>query len=494
MHLILDGLGPLSAQVARSLRAALGSYSIGVRLPPTRLLAQELGVSRNTVLAAYEQLRAEGLIEARVGSGSYTTSQPPPIHQESRWLAVPPQSRYAARARGFNLEGWRAGRANEEIRYAFQYGLPLVNPALAEAWGREISRAAAYASPNYPDPQGILALREAICDYLLRRRGVLADPDDVLVVNGTQQAISLIARVLLDEGDSVAIEEPQYYAMRRVLQFHGANLVGVPVDEGGLCCDQLPAQPPKLICVTPSHQFPTGVVLSASRRKQLLEYAKERRCWILEDDYDGEFRYADKPLPALRSTDENDRVIYVGSFSKTLFPSLRLGYLVMPRALRRDFIATKWASDFGAPSIEQTALARYMKSGAFERHLRRTAPILYSRRAALIDGLRKCDDGRLDLVDSRAGMHIVVWLRERSEAQGQALIDNGRRQGLGLHSIGPHFIQPPDRAGLLMGFGGLSVSEIEQGLEIFSRCLDECFSDPGRRLPARGSRFESIHA
>ena len=269
MHLQLDGRGPLHAQLTRALKSALGAGRVGQgsRLPPTRSLARELGLSRNTVLTAYEQLRAEGFLDARVGSGSFVAA---PLLREAANEApvavAEPQTAYARRARELDTPSLFRRRGTTGIRWSFQYGLPLVNPALTTAWARALGHAAAYTEPNYPDAQGLPILREAICDYLARRRGVQASPDDVLVVGGTQQAVSLAARVLLEPGDLAVVEEPQYFALRQVLQLHGARLHGADVDADGLRIDALPTQSPRLVCVTPSHQFPTGAVLSLARR------------------------------------------------------------------------------------------------------------------------------------------------------------------------------------------------------------------------------------
>ena len=216
----------------------------------------------------------------------------------------------------------------------------------------------------------------------------------------------------------------------------------VPVDAQGLRCDLLPAQAPRLVCVTPSHQFPTGAVLSLSRRMALLDYAQRHGSWIFEDDYDGEFRYDSKPLAALRSLDGHGRVIYVGTFSKAMFPSLRMGYLLMPPSLRRDFVSAKWLEDFGSPAIEQSALAHFIADGGFERHLRRAAKTLKERRTALLSGLRACSRGRLEIADSNAGMHLVVWLRGRTRADGEALIAHAHERGLGLYAITPYYLDP----------------------------------------------------
>ncbi|MFT3761039.1 MAG: PLP-dependent aminotransferase family protein [Pseudoxanthomonas sp.] len=476
MFLQLDGNGPLYLQLTRALKTALapGGMAAGARLPPTRALARELGVSRNTVLAAYERLREEGLLDGRVGSGSYVVAEPPAVADAPvAPIGIPAQSAFAQRVRQLLAPGHFIRARPPQPRYAFVYGVPSTHPALTSAWARELSHAALYTPPTYPQPCGLPALREAICDYLLRRRGVQAQPDDVLVVGGTQQAMSLTARVLLDVGDEVVMEEPQYSAIRTVLQAHGAKLVPVAVDAEGIRVDELPVFPPRLLCVAPSHQFPTGSVLSLPRRQALLDYANRHGCWIFEDDYDGEFRYDVKPVPALRSLDRGNRVIYVGTFSKALFPALRLGYMVLPLQLRDDFIAAKWLDDFGAPVVEQAALANFMHNGGFERHLRRTAKILEERRTILLQGLRRLAGDRIEIADSRAGMHLVVWLRGRTRAQGEAFIAHARERGLGLSAISQYYLDPPDRAGLLFGFASLSAAEIGRALALFARCLDE---------------------
>jgi len=428
------------------------------------------------VLTAYEQLRAEGFVDARVGSGSFVAA---PLMadaaNDATPLVAPPQTAYARRAREV-YDATLVRRRASDARLSFQYGLPLVNPALTTAWARELARAAAYTAPNYPDAQGVPALREAICDYLARRRGVQATPDDILVVGGTQQAVSLASRILLEPGDLAVVEEPQYFALRQVLQIHGARVHGTDVDEDGLRVEQLPNESPRLVCVTPSHQFPSGAVLSLPRRLALLQYARAHDTWILEDDYDGEFRYDSKPLAALRSLDRDGRVLYVGTFSKTLFPSLRLGYVVMPPALRADLVTAKWAQDFGSSAIEQAALARFMSSGGFERHLRSSARTLQERRAVLLEGLRECGKGRIEIADSHAGMHLVVWLRDRSNADLDAMLADARALGLGLYPIRPHYLRRPERAGLLMGYCGMSVAQIREALPLFARVLDRAYA------------------
>lgn len=476
MYLPLDGRGPLHGQLVRSLKDAVlaGRLPAGMRFPPTRLLAQQLSLSRNTVLAAYEQLRAEGFMQARVGSGSFVVLPGAPAQPASEPPSrLPAQSAYAQRLRRYHDHANIPGRRVPGTVHSFQYGVPFTNPLLTSAWARALSHAAAYTPPNYPTSQGLPALRAAVCDYLSLRRGVRAVPEDVVIVAGTQQAIALTARVLLDEGDEAAIEDPHYFAIRESLQIHGARLRPIPVDGEGLRTDLLPERPPRLICTTPSHQFPTGALMSLPRRRALLDYARRHECWIFEDDYDGEFRFDAQPHAALYGLDDARRTIYVGTFSKVLFPSLRMGYMVVPPGLREDFVSAKWADDFGSPGIEQAALAQFLADGGFERHLRRTAKTLRQRREALLAALRRLAGDALEIQDSRAGMHLLVWLRGRSPAEGEAFLAHAQARGLGLYSVAPCYIDPPQRAGLLFGYGALSVAEIEEAARLFAACLHE---------------------
>jgi GntR family transcriptional regulator/MocR family aminotransferase len=472
VFLELDGRGPLYDQLTRALKGSIldGRITAGTQLPPTRELAEELELSRTTVLAAYEQLRAEGFIDGRVGSGSYVSdlqAKPATHHADT---TAPPPTRYAQRAR--EVTNWEIARVHRGLRYNLQYGNPSINPALNNAWGRELSRAAAYTRLNVNEVAGLSALRKQTCDYLARRRGVQAEPDDILIVSGTQQAIELTTRVLLNEGDRVVLEEPHYFSAHQALIAHGADLIAVPTDDEGLICSDLPTQSPRLIYVTPSHHFPTGAVMSLPRRAELLRYATQHQCWILEDDYDGEFRYDAHPLAALRALDETDRVIYVGTFSKVMFGGLRLGYMVLPAALRADFLNAKYLSDIACPIIEQAALAHFMEDGGFERHLRLARKELKARRDVLIAGLKEHARDRVEIGDTPAGMHLVVWLRNNDPAHCEALIAYAHENGLGLYPMSPLYLHAPPRQGLLLGYCGLSLAELREAMKLFGHCLD----------------------
>jgi GntR family transcriptional regulator / MocR family aminotransferase len=432
-------------------------------------LAFELGVSRNTVLIAYEALCAEQLAVPKRGSGTYVANATG-IHAARRVAeAVPPQSRYAARLR--RLPPIAIRRFESPVRYDLRYGEPLLDLPLISAWRRELSRAAVRCQLDYPPHNGLRELREAICEYVARRRGVMCTPADIVVVNGTQQAVALLAWVLVDEGGAVAVEDPHYQFAVHALRAYGARLIAVRTDTQGLDCDALPRNGVRFVYVTPSHQFPSGVEMSLTRRLALLRYAYEQRCWIVEDDYDGEFRYEFRSMPALRSLDVHDRVIYVGSFSKVLFPALRLGYLICPRSLRDDLVGAKRCDDLGSAAIEQAAMASFMRDGGFDRHLRKAAIELRRRRRALLDGLSRHCGQQIQVADSRAGMHVVGWLPGWSPSRTLSLVELAQQRGLGLHPIDPYYGKASKRSGLLLGFAALSVGQLRAATRLLGECL-----------------------
>ena len=475
MYLDLDGQGARYAQLIRALKGAIldGRVAAGARLPASRSLARELDVSRNTVLAAYEQLQAEGFLLGRVGSGSFVANVGSATPQKrSANSLVAPLSSVARRALA-NTDGRRIpGHQHSDLRYDLQYGLPLANPLLGSVWRREVSRAAEHVEFDYPDAQGLLALREQICDYLARRRGVPAAPEDVVIVSGTQQAFALAARVLLEPADTVVLEDPHYRGARQVFAAFGAHARGCRVDNEGLVPAALPSSA-RLAVVTPSHQFPTGALLPLSRRVEWLDWASGRHAWLIEDDSDGEVRYGGRPLAALKSLDRDGRVIYIGSFSKALFPALRLGYMVLPAALRDAFVAAKWLEDRGCVALEQAALARFMADGGFERHLRRAAIALRARRTAMLNGLKRYADGVLEVVDSNAGMHLTAWMSQANHGDCERLVAHARARGLGLYTVAPYCLKPPPRPGLVLGYAGLPPADIEAAMRLLGRCLKE---------------------
>lgn len=490
MNLSLDGQGALYEQLARALKRAIldGRFPAGGAMPASRELARRLGLSRNTVLGAYELLSAEQLVVARGGSGTRVAdvARLRPRGTPTRTTLRPP-SRYAARARRVAASQRPVGApAAAKLRYNLQYGEPLLNLRLFNSWRTKLAAAALRTHPGYPPAAGLLTLRSAVCDYLARRRGFVCSPEDVIIVGGTQQALSIVMRTVLDEGDTAVIEDPHYWLARQALIAHGARVISVPTDAEGLIAAQLPARGARLVFVTPSHQFPSGAQMSLSRRIELLRATEKHHSWILEDDYDGEFHYGERPIAALRSLDGGERVIYVGSFSKSMFPSLRLGYLVCPRGLREDLIAAKRFDDCGCSSISQAALAAFMQGRQFEKHLRHSAAELGRRRDALVAGLSQWAGDHVQVADSPAGMHLVAWLPRLTYPQLEQLIKLGASRGLGLHPVHVCYQVRPPRPGLLIGFAGLSCAQITAATELLGGCLRELMEQrPGRHsLPS----------
>jgi len=470
----LDGQGPLYQQLSRALRAAVeaGRLPAGGRLPSTRELAEALELSRNTVRAAYDHLVASGVIASRHGSGAYALPAGPVPQGVGERNRIPPTSRYSARTRA--IHDYAAPRLHRGLRFNLQYGEPLADALLPDTWRRELARAAAYTSLGYPPMQGLPELRLEVARWLRERRGIDADADDIVIVAGAQQALSLAARVLLDEDDTAVIEDPGYFGARWALQAHGARLVAVPVDGGGLVTDALPQARPGLIYVTPTHQFPLGVTLSARRRGELLRYANHHGTWIVEDDYDGELSYDGPPALPLRALPESaDHVIHVGSFSKLIAPSLRLAYLVAPRELRGDFVSAKLLCDLGCSAIEQAALAGFMRSGAFARHLRRVVRALRARRNALITGLARHAAPHLRVEKPGSGMHLVAWTTPGSRLHLPSLVRLAADTGVGLHPVMPHYMAQRAPPGLLLGYAGLSVAEIGLACRLLGPCIEQ---------------------
>ena len=476
------GGGPLYRRIYDALKSAIREGRIGAeeRLPSTRALAQDLRVSRNTVLLAYEQLAAEGYLagnprsstrvaralgNGRGPEGVAPKDGPPRLSRFGLRLArdptFPPSMTYAQRP---------------GIRYDFRYGRPAIQDFPLEAWRRLLAARTRRAGPSsygYAPPEGYEPLRVALADYLRRTRGVLCNAEQLVIVSGSQQAFDLVGRVLLNPGDAVAIEEPHYSGSSLVFESLGARLLSVPVDAQGLDPARLPPARAgaRIACVTPCHQFPTGVILPQPRRRALLDWAARTGAWIVEDDYVSEFRYEGRPIEALQSLDTQGRVIHVGSLSKTLFPALRLGYLVLPRPLVRPFAGAKWLADRHSPQLMQEVLTDFIVSGRFERSLRRTCARNGERRRTLIEALREQLGERVEIAGGNAGVHLLVWLNDVAPARLPALIEHAAASGVGLYPITPYYRTPPRRAGLMFGYASLSVTDIRAGIRRLAQCL-----------------------
>ncbi len=460
---------PLFRQIYLGLRRAIlsGTLRAGERIPSTRDLADQLGVSRTIVVLAYDQLSAEGFVTGRGGSGSYVAENlGTGANRISATAAKFRLSRFGLAAEEVALRvDFPARTAAKPILYDFAYGKSDIEVFPFEAWRRLLLRNARKASVrqlDYGPASGNAALREAICAHLSRSRAVVCDPSQVIVVNGSQQGLDLIARVLIERGDPVAIEDPQYQGTREVLRAAGARLRLVPVDRDGIDPAALPKSA-RAAFVTPSHQFPTGAILSLSRRLALLEWAEQTGAFVVEDDYDGEFRYEGQALESLQGLDTRGRVVYIGTFSRTVFSSLRIGYLVVPKSLVNVVTAAKWLSDRHTPALEQQTLADFISSGMYERHLRQVRRRNAARRAALLEAIDRHVGNRAEVTGDGGGAHIVLWPHKfRSE---KSLVSRAASAGVRVYGISRYFLREPARAGLLLGYARLGEQAIEEGIE-----------------------------
>jgi GntR family transcriptional regulator/MocR family aminotransferase len=467
----LSGEAPLHLQIYRAFREAIlsGEIAPGSRLPSSRAESRTLGVSRNVVLQAYGQLEAEGYIGGARGSGTYVTSEipdtPPPPKGATVASGTPiPLSEYARRA----SHTMPAGR-RRQLPYDFAYGLSRPDEVTVRSWQRALRRASEKLSLDYGPPEGDPELRETIAHYLFRNRAVRTTAEDLIVVSGSQQGLSLVSRVLFEPGDSILIEDPCYQGARQIFRADGLELIPCPVREDGL---EWPNESDaKAVYVTPSHQFPTGVTLPLAKRLKLLAWAQERNGVILEDDYDSEYRYEDRPLESIQGLDARGRVVYLGTFSKVLFPALRVGYVALPRELVPHFTRAKWLSDRQASLLEQRAVAELLQSGEFDQHLRRARVRNQARREALLEALEACLLEPFEISGANAGIHVVVWFPGRTTRELDSWIAAAEDVGVGLYSVTPYFLSESKRPGLLFGYGNLDEEEIAEGIHRFASLL-----------------------
>ena len=470
----LSQRAPLFEQVYTQLREAIlsGAIRSEEKLPSTRDLADQLGVSRTVVLLAYDQLLAEGFAVGRSGSGTYVSAavrvDPPNQSQKNARLR---RSRFGLSAAG----AW--SRMNfpqpkpQRLPYDFAYGRSDLEKFPFEMWRRILLRCARKASVSeldYGPPGGSSALREALCAHLRRSRAVVCDPAQITIVNGSQQALDLIARVLIEPGDRIAIEDPSYQGTREILRAAGAQVLPVALDGDGLDPKKI-GSGTRMAFVTPSHQFPSGAILPLSRRLALLKWAKRANAIVVEDDYDGEFRYGAQPLESLQGLDREGRVIYIGTFSRTVFSALRIGYLIAPRALVPAFTAAKWLCDRHTATLEQATLAEFIECGMYERYLRRVRRRNAACRDALMEAIEKYLEDRVEVTGDGAGAHVVLWPKER--IREESIVSSAARKGVGVYGISGYFLKRPPRPGIMLGYSRIRENQIGEGI----RRLSEAF-------------------
>lgn len=470
---------PLYLQLYEQVRRAVLSHRLlpGARLPSSRTLAGELGLSRATVIQAYDRLWSEGYLESRVGSGTRVTSTLP----EER-LAAPtssgrlPEGRAAVRLshRARLLAPALAGAGQLDVARPFLPGYPAIDLFPVAVWRRlawRRLRARNHADLlRSPDLGGHPGLRSAIAEHLRLTRGVRCTSDQVVITTGTQQALARLSVLLLDPGDAAWIEDPGFLGARRALLAAGAELVPVPVDQAGIDVDAGMARHrnARLAYVSPSHQFPTGVTMSLERRLRLLQWCRDQDAWILEDDYDGEFRYEERPLQALQGMDGTGRVIYLGTFSKILFPSLRLGYAVLPPALVPAFVAARAADDGAPPLLEQLVLTDFLRQEHLARHLRRMRLVYRERRDALLEALALRCAAHLTPGPAGAGIHLAAALHRGSD---RAVARRAAEHGLTAFAVSEFALEPRGPGGLVLGFAGWSPTRLRAAVDLLGKVL-----------------------
>ncbi|HTU80894.1 MAG TPA: PLP-dependent aminotransferase family protein [Candidatus Acidoferrales bacterium] len=466
---------PLNRQIHGEIAAAVlaGKLKPGSRLPSTRMLSNELGVSRNTVNAAYEQLAAEGYIESAVGAGTRIASLlPADLLGQSR-----SQRPGKVRAPRLSRRGAAMARATVPFdvveRRAPGIGEPAIELFPFRIWKHLMARqfdSLAKSELGYANPAGFLPLREQIATYLESTRGIRVSSRRILVVAGTQQALDLVARLLLDAGDRVLVEDPGYPGARAALLAACAELVPVSVDAEGMDVGSLrhPHRKARAAYVTPAHHFPLGATMTLGRRLALLEWAEGSNAFILEDDYDGEFRYAGSPLSAIASIDTGGRVIYIGSFSKLLYPSLRLGFMVLPEELLPRIVSVRGFTDRHSPVVEQATLAAFMGEGHFARHVRQMRAIYEQRRSALIEALSRHAGDLVDVVAPETGMHLLVGLRGLNDKRAAEAIGP---QKLAIVPISNYYHRSRRCDVLLLGFAQCTPDDVDRSVRNLAKAV-----------------------
>ncbi|HEV8580302.1 MAG TPA: PLP-dependent aminotransferase family protein [Thermoanaerobaculia bacterium] len=471
---------PLHAQLYEQLRGAMlsGRLAPGTRLPSTREMARELGVARNTVLNAFDQLGAEGYLEGRVGDGTYVSAQVPDdlfhVDREDRPRGRPGEGAPLS-ARGRKIEAASVSPANYcgQPR-PFRTSTPALDVFPYQLWSRLLTRRWRRSGRElltYGDPAGYRPLREAIARYLGAARGVRCHSDSIVLTNGSMHALEMIARVLLDAGDPAWIEDPGFLGARAALTTAGARLIPVPVDCEGMDVDAGIEQchHARFAYVTPSHQYPLGPTLSLRRRLALLQWARRTGAWILEDDYDSEYRYTGKPLPSLQGMDTDERVIYIGTFSKVLFPAIRVGYIVSPPGLYPALVAARSLGGHATAPLDHAALADFISSGHFARHLRRMRVIYAARQRSLLNAAQSELKGLLDVEPGEAGMHLMGWLPESLDDHAAAIA--AASHGVEVTPLSAYCLRPPQRGALRLGYTGYAPKQLWEGARRLASAL-----------------------
>ena len=488
IHLDSSSTTPLYQQLTAKIRSGVltGRLKPKQKLPSSRNLAKSLAISRFTVTQSYEQLESEGYLETRRGSGTYICHRLPdewlnakPVEMENKIVdREPTLSQFGKSLTAID----RLAISEPNLEISFRYGNPATDRFPIQKWRKLLNRYCDRSSAllEYTaDAAGYFPLRVEIANYLQRSRAVCCTPEQIIVVNGSQQALDIVARLTINPGDWVAVENPGYLGARYCFLGQSANLEPIPVNSTGLDVEFLKKcdRDFKLIYVTPSHQFPTGVTLGLRQRIALLQWAKNTDTLIIEDDYDSEYRYEQRPIPALQGMDKNQSVIYIGTFSKTMFPSLRIGYLVVPPSWIKIISKAKWLCDRSVPLLEQYALTDWIGEGDFERHIRKMRQLYNLRRQALITAFNKyfCDRpspakaDRATILGANAGIHVMVKIE--TGLSDRAVIEKAAAVGIGIISAREYYLSSPSQGEFIFGYAQLEEELIEKGIYILSQVL-----------------------
>jgi GntR family transcriptional regulator / MocR family aminotransferase len=478
----------LQQQIYLAIRRAILDGALGpdTRLPSSRSLADDLRVSRTTTLLAYEQLIAEGYASARHGSGTFVESELPddlPQQATPRRDVRTKHPQLSRRGVALAATPVAARRISGPPR-AFRLGVPALDLFPLRLWSQLVTRrlrSTTMSQLDYTDPAGCAALRTAIANHLQMARGTRCSADQVFIVAGAQRALQMVSSVLLDPGDRVWLENPGYPGARGALMSAGARIVPVRVDSDGLDVAAATRQAPdaRMAMVTPSNQFPFGVPMSLVRRLALLKWASGAGAWVVEDDYDSEFRYGTRPFPCLHGLDADGRVIYIGTFAKSVFPALRLGFVVVPSDLHASFLAARRTSDLHPPLLEQMALADFIVDGHYARHLRRMRLAYRERLEALFDAVEHTCAGALRLRPVQTGLHAVADLDDVDE---ELVFEEAKARGIEVAPLGMYFIGRRTANGLVLGFASTRPDAIRNGVELLAASIDAA------RLTARNQR------
>ncbi|HEX8255460.1 MAG TPA: PLP-dependent aminotransferase family protein [Thermoanaerobaculia bacterium] len=466
---------PLHRQLYEAIRGAILTKQLhaGSRLPSTRSLAADLQISRNTVLLAFEQLLGEGYVESRTGSGTFVANTVPDEVLRTGARKTAPAASRVRRARSLPAPI----TTTSDKRRAFEPALPALDLFPIQLWTRLIAKQWSRNGPAlldslaYGDAAGHPRLRSAIAQYVGAARGVACDAAQVIITNGLQHGLEMICRVLLEPGERVWFEDPGYPAARAAFAAAGAQVVLVPVDAEGLdvAAGITKCAAPRLIYLTPSHQFPSGVTMSIPRRLQLLDAARRSDAWILEDDYDGDYRHSTSPAPAIHGLDTDGRVIYVGSFSKSLFPALRLGYIIVPPSVVETFMRARALAGRTLPAVDQLVVADFIELGHFERHIRRMRAAYRERQEALIASAAKDLRGLAVVAPTEAGMHSLAWLEQIDDVVASREAAEENLEAAPLSAFCGE-VRLPDA--LVLGYGAVTPRQIRVATAALGRALE----------------------